>query len=267
MAPALFLCGAACLSGASRGPALHQSLTISESTIRLVYQPADAGAARDVVAALPAALVRAGRWGTLREPITVTLHPTHEALEAAVQRAGYRWMRGWARYATIDLQSPRTWQLFAPGREHLEQTLAHELTHCVMYQASGTSWSWPYKGIPLWFREGMASVTAGETLRRSAPERVAAFYDGSPAVQRQARGDPLSDPEPLYQREDDLVYATAHLAFQFLLDRYGAERVRRLLAAMGEGDLFAGAFRRAIGIGPDEFEADFRRCLAWRGFR
>ena len=43
----------------------------------------------------------------------------------------------------------------------LNELLTHELTHCVMYQRAGTDLNWSLKGIPLWFREGMASVTAG----------------------------------------------------------------------------------------------------------
>lgn len=268
-AAALLLCCAACASTrAARGPALRRTMNVGESVIHLEYQAVDEAAARDVAEALPAALGRAGRWGALREPVTITLHPSHEALEAAAQRSRYPWLRAWARYATIDLQSPRTWQLLsAPSRRRLEETLAHELTHCLMYQASGTSWSWPRKGIPLWFREGMATVTAGEAPRYSSPKRAAAFYRGSPTARRGSAGDPLSDPEPLVQGEDELVYTTAYLAFQFLLDRYGEERIRRLLAGMGEGPPFSEAFRRAMGIDPEAFEADFRRYLAWRGFR
>jgi hypothetical protein len=268
VAAALLACCAACASTrAARSPAIRRTMTVGDSTVYLDYQPVDAAAASDVAAALPAALRRVGRWGRLREPVTITLCPSHEALEAAARRPGYPWLRAWARYATIDLQSPRTWQLLGgPSRRRLQETLTHELTHCLMYQASGTSWSWPRKGIPLWFREGMATVTAGEAPRYASPERAAAFYQGSPTARR-PDGDPLSDAEKLVQSQDELVYTTAYLAFQFLLDRYGEERIRRLLADMGEGAAFSAAFRRAMGIDVEAFEADFRRYLAWRGFR
>jgi hypothetical protein len=267
-AATLLLCCAACAStrGAG-GPALRRTVAAGGSIIYLEYRPVDDAAARDVAEALPLALERTRRWGALREPVTITLRPSHEALEAAARRPGYPWLRAWARYATIDLQSPRTWQLLGgPSRRRLQETLTHELTHCLMYQASGTSWSWPRKGIPLWFREGMATVTAGEAPRYASPERAAAFYRGSPAAHRPG-GDPLSDPEPLVKSQDELVYTTAYLAFRFLLDRYGEARIRRLLAGMGEGAPFSEAFRRAMGIEAAAFEADFRRYLAWRGFR
>jgi hypothetical protein len=59
--------------------------------------------------------------------------------------------------------------------------------------------------------------------------------------------------------EAGLVYEIAHRAFRFLLNRYGEERVRRLLLRMGEGREFADAFQQAIGIPTREFESEFRR--------
>ena len=267
-------------------PALSETIVVGESTVRLEYHARDAGAARRVAEALVKALPCAERWGRLRVPVTVVLHPSHAALEEAVHRDGFAWLRAWARFDTIDLQSPRTWNLvFPPSREELEELLAHELTHCVMYQRAGSAWSWPYKGIPLWFREGMASVTAGQGYKRGGPEPLWAFYarttpgagGGEPAAggggsggagrwRLGRNGDPISDPEPLYQDEADLVYGAAHHAFQFLLDRYGAERVQRLLTGMGDGHGFEVAFRAAIGIPTEAFEAEFHRYVAWRGW-
>ena len=60
-----------------------------------------------------------------------------------------------------------------PGQ--VAELLTHELTHCLMYQRSATADSWPYKGIPLWFREGMASVTAHQGYRRPHDEDIARY--------------------------------------------------------------------------------------------
>ncbi len=264
--------------------ARSETIVVGESTVRLEYQARDVGAARRVAEALAKALPRAERWGRLQVPVTVVLHPTHAALEEAVHRDGFGWLRAWARFDTVDLQSPRTWNLIFPATPaEIEELLAHELTHCVMYQRAGSAASWPYKGIPLWFREGMASVTAGQGYKRGGPEPLWAFYarttpggggdglgGGGGGGARPGRaprgGDPISDPEPLYQDEADLVYGAAHHAFEFLLDRYGSERVQRLLAEMGDGRGFEAAFHAAIGISAEAFEAEFRRYVAWRGW-
>jgi hypothetical protein len=233
------------------------------------------------------ALPRAQRWGALSAPVVITVHPDHEALEQAVHREGYDWLRAWARYATIDLQSPRTWSgrgwsLFGPDQGEIDELVLHELTHCVMYQVAASDWSWPFKEIPLWFREGMASFTARQAYRWKTVEDLWRFYaaplpgSGGAVAEARARarapsvrrgGDPLTDPEPLYQGESHIVYGTAHLAFQFLVDRYGIDAVRRLLARMGEGHLFASAFERAVGIPAREFEIEFRRYVVWGGWR
>jgi hypothetical protein len=282
-ATAALLCAlAACaprVREAAAGP--PDTVTAGATTIRLEYEPRDAGAARRVRQALTRAIPCAERWGRLRAPVTIVLHPSHEALEAAVHRQGYGWLRAWARYDTIDLQSPRTWNLvLEPSDAELEELLAHELTHCVMYQQAASAWSWPYQEIPLWFREGMASVTAGQGHKRARHGALQAFWSrplpgagdgsgsgGAGAVRPRPGGDPLDDPEPLYRSDSALVYGAAHLAFQFLLDRYGADRVRQLLAAMGEGHTFPVAFRQAMGLSAREFEADFRRYVAWEGWR
>jgi hypothetical protein len=251
---------------------LTDTVEAAGAVVRLVYPPSEAQAAKDVAAALPGALAIAQRWGPLSGPVTVRLHPDHESLEAAAGQDGFPWMRGWARFASVDLQSPRTWGLVAsPDQAYVEEVLAHELTHCVMYQASGSEWSWAYKSIPLWFREGMASVTAGQAHRRDGLERLARFYARSGPLPARAgdaggHGDPLSRPELLYRTEDRLVYSAAHHAFRFLLDRYGERRVREVLAGMRSGAHFERAFQQAIGIAPARFEDEFRRYVAWRGW-
>jgi hypothetical protein len=266
------------------GDPRFEDVTIGDARFRIQYWPEDAAAEEQVAGALAVAVPRVARWGKLAVPITITLHPTHAALEQAVRREGYSWLRAWARYATIDVQSPRTWKLFGASDVEVAELVTHELTHCAMYQIAASEFTWPYKGIPLWFREGLASVTAQQGYRRGKVEDLWKFYDeaipgggdGFPgAYARAARGrlsvegDPIADPEPLYQEQSQLVYGAAHHAFEFLLVRYGEERVRQVLALMGreDGIRFARAFQEAIGIGEAEFAADFRRYVVWQGWR
>ncbi|GEJ56351.1 hypothetical protein [Anaeromyxobacter diazotrophicus] len=278
-AAAALLCAlAACAPRVREAPpARVEAVAVGGATVRLEYGPQDEREARRVAAALAWAVPRAEQWGPLRAPVTIVLQPSHAALEAAVHRPGYPWLRAWARYDAIELQSPRTWnRFFPPAAAELEELLAHELTHCAMYQQAGSAWSWPWLEIPLWFREGMASVTAGQGYKRTRPAELRAFWarpsggaaDGvagsAGGARAGAAGDPIADPEPLYQAQPELVYGAAHLAFQFLLDRYGADRVRQVLAGMREGHAFPGAFRRAIGLTPAEFEGEFRRYVAWQ---
>jgi hypothetical protein len=261
-----------------------QDVTVGAARFRVHYFPEDAGAARQVVDALVEAAPRVERWGVLSAPVTVIVHPSHAALEAAVHRSGYDWLRAWARYAQIDLQSPRTWGILGASDREVRELVAHELTHCAMYQLAGDDLTWMYKEIPRWFSEGLASVSAGQGYRRGGLVDLSRYYedaipgpgsgDGVPGARaRVARGpavavgDPLLDPDSLYQEQSEIVYGAAHHAVVFLLSRYGEERVHRIVRLMGQGRRFPAAFREAIGIGDAEFASDFRRYVGWQGWR
>ncbi len=231
------------------------------ATFRIEYLPIDAEAAADVEEALRAAARQVTRWAGFEAPIVVRLYPTHDALEEAVGRIDYPWLRAWARYDEIFLQSPRTYGPFEGGRRNLTELLTHELTHCLMYQQAGSraNWLWRDRQIPIWFREGMASWTARQGHRRMSEARLAAWVEAN-------RMDPIREAERLYQREADAVYSAAHWAFTFLMDRYGAEAVRRLLASLEGGTSFDSAFQAAVGLPRRDFETEFLRYRRWEGW-
>jgi hypothetical protein len=268
---------AACAPRLAR-EARTEELTLAEARFRLVYGPEDAAAAADVRRAVETAAPRVARWGGLRRPVTITIHPSHAALERAVHRPGYAWLRAWARFDTIELQSPRTWGLLGASERKLRELVTHELTHCAMYQLAGDEQTWMYKDIPRWFSEGIASVTAAQGYRHGGIETLWAFYaeqppgsgDGVPGAPWSAEaiaGDPIVDPDPLYQERSDLVYGAAHHAAEFLIARYGEATVRGIMRRMGEGLAFPSAFEAATGLTDAEFASDFRRYVVWQGWR
>jgi hypothetical protein len=209
------------------------------------HAPRDAAAAAQVRAVLPAAVALAERWGPLRAPVTITIHPSHDALEAAADRPGHAWLRAWARPTALELQSPRTWSRGAATDAELTQLLAHELTHCVMFQAVGDA---RVAGtIPVWFREGMATSASGERFAGAgAPASPAAAFHVTALA---------------YRAGSLRVYAGADEAFRALEAAYGRERIRALLAAMRAGRSFDDAFREATGASVAEFEARLAGAL------
>lgn len=272
---------AGCAARSPAPPTCAEDVAVGDARFRVAWSPGDERSARAVIRALRTAAPRVLRWGALAHPVTVTVHPDHEALEAAAQRHGYGWLRAWARYDTIEIQSPSSWGFFGPSATKVEELVAHELTHCAMYQLAGDDQDWMYKEIPRWFSEGLATVTAGQGYRFPGAEDLWKFYGrrlpgsgfGEPGRARTAPspaafyGDPIVDSDPLYQEQSDIVYGAAHLATEFLLRRYGEERVREVLLLMGRGHRFPSAFKRAIGITDAEFAADFRRYVVWEGWR
>jgi hypothetical protein len=274
---------------ALRGPVVQlgpddrlDTVEIDGQVFRIHYWQEDEAAAAQVARALARAVPRIARWGKLTKEVTITIRPTHEALEKEVHVEGYDWLRAWARYQIIDLQSPRTWGWFGAKDSEVVEILTHELTHCAMYQAAASEWTWPHKGIPLWFMEGLASVTAEEGYRRLSSEELWRYYTktipgaggGFPAATARAArgfvsqdGDPVTDPEPLRQESSPVVYGAAHRSFEFRLARYGEQGVRSALKLMSEGRSFEKAFEEAFGITESAFASEFRRYVLWQGWR
>ena len=283
------LAAAACAHAPASGSPHIETVAVQGSAFRIQYWPRDEAEAGQVRRALAVAVPRAMRWGKLEVPVVVTIHPSHEDLERATRREGHPWLRAWARFANVDFQSPRTWEPFdfivgAPTDEQVAELLTHELVHCAMYQAIGGEYTWMQRDVPVWFREGMASVAADQGYKRIGLEDIWRFYREAPGAGDGAPGsgqafadpggwrDPLTDPEsppvePLYQRNADLVYGTAHWAFRFLLDRYGEEPVRAILPRLGRGQPFGQAFEAEIGISLRAFERDFRHYVVGQGWR
>jgi hypothetical protein len=204
------------------------------------HGPEDDDAAAQVARILPVAVARAERWGPLAGPIAIRIQPSHAALAEAVGRPEDAWLRAWARRDSVELQSPRTWSRGRASDEALATLIAHELTHCLLFQRLGPGWA--EREVPGWFEEGMASFTAGEHHRRA-----------DPAALRPAPGAVRADAA--------LAYGTADRAFHHLVDRHGEEAVRRILASLAEGRDFPAAFQAATGDSVAGFEGAFRSGL------
>jgi hypothetical protein len=215
------------------------------------YAPADATEIPRVERALIAAGPRLSRWGEFRHGVFIKLLPDHDALEAAVDRRGYPWLRGWAFGDQVLLESPRAW---AADDAELAELLAHELTHALMYQLLSPDDAVAAVEPPLWFREGMASVSAGQDHRRLSRDEVARFIAAHPGA------DLLRPSSGIYREERDAVYGAAHRAFELLLRISGDAAVRDVLGGVRMGDSFADSFARATGWPLADFEAEAVRC-------
>ena len=258
----LTLLGAAAALGTpacAHPPANSRFATVVAGThvFHVEARPEDAESASLVAATLPRAAAAAARWGVFSSEVVITIHPTHQALASAVRRDDDAWFVAWARRASIDLQAPRSWNA---TEDEVRQLLAHELTHCIMYQSLASRRGARTRTIPVWFREGMASTTAGQEHKRVPNEAIWRYYrDRAAGPSMPAASDPLRGAEVTVASDPDFVYATAHEAFRFLLERYGAVRVREVIAGVRDGRDFPDAFATTLGVAVEDFERDFRR--------
>lgn len=219
----------------------HAPAAGTPSGFSIVESAPDPEAAAQVARVLPLALEKAERWGPLAAPVVVTIHPSGEALASATGRPGDAWLRGWSRPGAVDVVSPRGWTRGKASDDALATLLAHELTHCALFQRLGAGWA--RRDVPAWFEEGMASFTAGERHSRA---------DGA-----------ALRPRPAAVSADPAVaYGTADRAFRDLVAIHGEAAVGALLDGLAAGRPFDEAFLSATGSTRARFERALRARLA-----
>ncbi|HZJ55624.1 MAG TPA: hypothetical protein VFD38_15900 [Myxococcaceae bacterium] len=239
-------------------------------TIRVEFVEWNEETSELLKAAVPEAAKGLSRWGGLREAVRITVVNSHWELEELVGRP-LPGISAWARRNQVTLWDPRWWPL-PPGAApdpalagHIRRTqvtglLKHELTHSLMFQLAGRLPADPHDRIPFWFREGMATLTAGEGAQWPPPESLSQWLEKHPGV------DLLRDAPKLARTDPALAYGAAYHAFDFLVRRYGDATVLRVLERMRVKDGFPDAFQDAVGVSVDSFATDFARYLGWRGF-
>jgi len=258
---AMLACATARAPSAARDVPLVERVQAPGLLFELIYLPADEVEIGRIRSGLLSVGPHLQRWGSFRQGLWIRVFPDHDSLEAAVERRGYPWLRAWAFGDQILLQSPRSWSAQdAPAiDEELHELLAHELTHSLMYQLlepdDDPPWTAdaPMEEPPLWFREGMASVTAGQGHRRLSADDLSRWLALHPGV------DLLHPPAELYRTEREAVYGAAHRAFDLLVAQCGDQAVRDVLRGVRTGARFADAFKAATGRGLTEFEHDALR--------
>src|SRR5438132_1549119 len=93
---ALAACATPRLPSMGREPSLAEDGGTPALRFSLRYMPEDRSEVARIRAAVLEAAPRVSRWGAFRSAVTIRILPDHEALEAAVGRHGYGWLRAWA---------------------------------------------------------------------------------------------------------------------------------------------------------------------------
>lgn len=234
------------------------SAAVGAVRVELRSEPGASVDERRVRSAIERVASRLDRWGGLEVPVTLHVTPTHDALERAVGRRGFDWLRAWAKYDELYFQAPSTW---APNDGQVEELVLHELTHCLLFQRSGTARDWTTKDIPLWFREGMALVTAEQGVGLPSLEDLADWVIANPEL------DVFKDADRLSRAAFSSVYGLSFHAVKFLLRRHGDALVLEVMRGLRQGQPFDEAFSKVAKTTPRRFEADFLNFLRFRGFR
>jgi tetratricopeptide (TPR) repeat protein len=148
----------------------------------------------------------------------------------------------------------------SPKVEHFNigMTLWHELAHVFHIQLSKSR-------VPRWFTEGLAeyeTLVARPEWRR---EYDADLYD---ALSR-GKVPPLAQMNTAFSHAEDMGdMATAYYAstqvVAYIAERYGMQRIRRMLELWGEGKRTPEVLREGLGSSPEEIDQGFRSSLSAR---
>ena len=238
---------------------IETPLTVqSQRFVLRSHENAPPGDAKLIAAAIEKATPGLARWGGLTAPVTVNVVKSHGDLEAAVHRGGFEWLKAWGQYDEVIFQTPSTW---SKDTARVDQLVLHELTHCLLFQRSGTRETWYLKGIPLWFREGMAITTAGQAGEYSSLEDSAKWLEANPNLNAFRDGEELSEKQAIE------VYGIGLHAFRFLLRHHSDAKVIELMKAMQEGALFEDAFAAVLVLPVEQFQKNFEDYLKRRVFK
>ncbi|MCS6816788.1 MAG: tetratricopeptide repeat protein [Blastocatellia bacterium] len=186
-------------------------------------------------------------------PIIVELFPNHE--DFAVKTVGLPGLGAlgacFGRVIVMDSPSARP-----QGSFNWASTAWHEFVHVITLQATA------YR-IPRWFSEGISVYEE----RRARPgwghqwtlEFAHAFAEGQFVPLRHLEAAFLrpSSPQAL-----SLAYFQASLVVEFIVERFGFERLRHMLALYRQGERTEGVFQKALGMSVEELDRLFREHVA-----
>ncbi|MEM1010369.1 MAG: hypothetical protein AAGJ35_15355, partial [Myxococcota bacterium] len=220
--------------------------------VQISLYPKDLPILSDIVSAIEIAKSMTQHWHTKEAYVHLYTLPSHRALEQALHTR-LPWVRAWAKYDHILLQSPQTWKT-RYYQWSLTKLLAHELTHVLMYQLCCRRRTWARQRIPLWFREGMASVTAQQQTLRYPLHQLRRTFQKRTGRAIYAN---LENPR-VWMHHQKLVYSYSHWMFTHLQKSVGIHRLRMLLEKMRQGMTFSSAFNQHTGLSERAFLHQFQ---------
>ncbi|MCE5251759.1 hypothetical protein LLG96_16240 [bacterium] len=175
------------------------------------------------------------------KPLTIILTGTDEEFSKATEGVLPDWSAAAAMPGNRIVVSP------LPGlKMEIERILAHEIVHCVIYDAAGGTF------VPRWFHEGCAEALSGEWGIRGR------LY----MVWKVSRGELMSfrDIEDVFSARGadvTLAYDQSLLAVNRLGTLRGPSVVPLILGNLSRGYEFDRAFFEASGLTTAEFERDY----------
>lgn len=192
---------------------------------------------------------------TLREPVTLELYPDHDDFAVRVAALPGIGLLGVTFGSVVAMDSPTG---RSRGDFHWGSTLWHEIAHVFTLEATDHRVPrWLSEGISV-FEEWRTGPTPGVVL---PPETIQAI--------RENRLLPVEELDagfirPSYPQQIQVSYVQAGLVCLFIEQRWGFDRVARLLQQFAQPTTTAKAIQAALEIAPSAFDREFDAFLKER---
>ncbi len=182
-----------------------------------------------------------------KRKIPLVLYEDEESLNKCFGWTGDKSAVGVYWAGTIRLVSPRGWTRAMPTEPaelksffEKEGPLAHELTHLLVDQTTGGNY-------PRWLTEGLAQYVE---------EKISGFTLAKPSLSSETTlySFAVLDEDFDNQADQLLAYWQSFQTVQYLLNRYGNEKMHNLLLHLKAGERFTVAFEKAYGLSFADFE-------------
>lgn len=156
--------------------------------------------------------------------LNIYIYPSSADLRAALRLTGRDWVGAHSHpelgVILVTAVNSRT------AAADLRQSIPHELTHYLLYQAAGSN----YESIPTWFAEGLATFVESSTNPGYATVLATAVAD-----QTTIPFSEICQAFPNVEQRTLLAYAQSASFIRYIQGRYGSQALGDLAAAYADG--------------------------------
>jgi len=220
--------------------------SLTEGKINIYWYKGDDFFAQELMAAAQQALERLAEdtGASPEKPVELYIYADANDLRGAMVYP-QEWTGGVAftRYGIMAIG-------ISPGEVDWGKTaIVHELTHLVVHQMTLN----PYNELPTWLDEGLAMYSEGMLGPEFISYLIKAMAEDS-LISVQS----LSSPFSAYGEKAILSYAESHSLVEFLITRYGRDKMHELLNTFRRGSSYDGALQAVYGFDMDGLDSLWR---------
>ncbi|MEN8615374.1 peptidase MA family metallohydrolase [Dehalogenimonas sp. THU2] len=226
--------------------ARYQWQSIKQGMVTLYWYSGPDSFARDLMSTAQDALVKLENdaGAHLSEPVALYIYDGAQALQGSMVFP-QEWTGGVAftNFNTIAIGIETynvTWG---------KRAIVHELAHLVTHQMTAN----PYNTIPIWLNEGLSMYAEGPL---DAIYQV--FYNQALDQQALISVRSLSSPFSAYANISYLSYAESYHAVKYLIDKYGQDKLLRLLDTFAGGATADSALMVVYGFDMDGLDEEWQ---------